>query len=225
MNMRPPNPHGNHYTSPPRPKKLREMPKYLAGLVKGFLTRLFYIFSLVFKASPFLLVAMVLLCLFDGLLPVFGAYISRDLLNEIAELISQRGSGVITEATFEVMKPLIFLFVLNLVYLFGKKVLSKLGQMTTSIAGELVVNHIKLMIIGKAKEVDLSSYDDPEFYEKLENANREAGMRPISILTATFNVISAVISACSFVAVLVTLSPWAPVLIIIAAVPGAIVNF
>ena len=201
------------------------MPRFLFGIVKGFLTRLFYIFSLVWKAAPVLLVAMVLLCLLDGVLPVFGAYISRDLLNEIALLIEQRGAGIITEASFEVMRPLLFLFIMNLVYLFGRKVLSKLGSMTTSIAGELVVNHIKLMIIGKAKEVDLSSYDDPEFYEKLENANREAGMRPISILTATFNVISAVISAVSFVAVLITLSPLAPIIIVIAAVPGAIVNF
>ena len=201
------------------------MPRFLLGLVKGFLTRLFYIFSLVWKAAPALLVAMVVLCLLDGVLPVFGAYISRDLLNEIALLIEQRGAGLITEATFDVMRPLLFLFIMNLIYLFGKKVLSKLGTMTTSIAGELVVNHIKLMIIGKAKEVDLSSYDDPEFYEKLENANREAGMRPISILTATFNVISAVISAISFVAVLVTLSPFAPLVIILAAVPSAIVNF
>ena len=201
------------------------MPRFLFGIVKGFLTRWFYIFSLVWKAAPALLVAMVLLCLLDGVLPVFGAYISRDLLNEIALLIEQRGAGIITEASFEVMRPLLFLFIMNLVYLFGRKVLSKLGSMTTSIAGELVVNHIKLMIIGKAKEVDLSSYDDPEFYEKLENANREAGMRPISILTATFNVISAVISAVSFVAVLITLSPLAPIIIVIAAVPGAIVNF
>ncbi len=225
MNMPPP-PHNNFQPKrPPRPKRMRDMPRFLFGLVKGFLSRLFYIFSLVWRAAPALLVAMVLLCLLDGVLPVFGAYISRDLLNEIAVLIEKRGAGIITEASFEVMRPLLFLFVMNLVYLFGKKVLSKLGSMTTSIAGELVVNHIKLMIIGKAKEVDLSSYDNPEFYEKLENANREAGMRPISILTATFNVISAVISAVSFVAVLVTLSVWAPVIVILAALPGAIVNF
>ena len=226
MNHFPPPPgQSKQRTERPRPKRLRDMPRFLFGTVKGFLFRLFYIFSLVWKAAPALLIAMVVLCLLDGVLPVFGAYISADLLNEIANLITQKGAGIIKEATFEVMRPLLFLFIMNLVYLFGKKVLSKLGSMTTSIAGELVVNHIKLMIIGKAKEVDLSSYDNPEFYEKLENANREAGMRPISILTATFNVISAVISAFSFIAVLVTLSPWAPIIVILSAVPGAIVNF
>ena len=197
----------------------------ILATVKGFLTRLFYIFSLVWKAAPALLVLLVFFCLADGILPVLGAYISRDLLNEIARLIGENALGALDSDAFEALRPLLFLFILNLVYLFGKKVLTKLSTMTSSIAGELVVNHIKLMIIGKAKEVDLSSYDDPEFYEKLENANREAGMRPIHILTASFNVISAVISAVSFIAVLSTMSPWAPILIILAAIPGAFVNF
>ena len=97
--------------------------------------------------------------------------------------------------------------------------------MVTSIAGELVVNHIKLMIITKAKTVDQRSFDSPAFYEKLENANREAGMRPIGILTATFNVLSAVISVISFIVVLGTLSPYAPLIIIAVSIPGAFVNY
>ena len=216
----------------PRPKSKSDLPREKQGIirgaidtVKGFLSRLFYIYSLVWKSAPFMLIALMAICLLDGVLPVLGAYISRDLLNEIARLIGVHASGGIIENAFKLLEPLIFLFVLNLVYLFAKKVTAKIKTMVTGIAGELVTNHIKLMIIGKAKEVDLARFDDPEFYEKLENANREANMRPISILTASFNVISAIISAVSFVAVLASLSPWAPILIIIAAIPGAIVNF
>jgi len=216
----------------PRPKSKSDLPREKQGIirgaidtVKGFLSRLFYIYSLVWKSAPFMLIALMAICLLDGVLPVLGAYISRDLLNEIARLIGVHASGGLIENAFKLLEPLIFLFVLNLVYLFAKKVTAKIKTMVTGIAGELVTNHIKLMIIGKAKEVDLARFDDPEFYEKLENANREANMRPISILTASFNVISAIISAVSFVAVLASLSPWAPILIIIAAIPGAIVNF
>ena len=80
------------------------------------------------------------------------------------------------------------------------------------------------MIIGKAKSLDTRSFDDPEFYERLENANREANMRPISILNATFSLISAAISAVSFVVVISQLSPIAPIVVIAAALPGAIVS-
>ena len=208
-----------------KPKSISEFPAYIIKRMTRFLTRLFYIIRLVWESAPFMLIFMALLCVLDGVLPVLGAYISRDLLNMIADLISQRNIGVLNENVFEALSPLVFLFVLNMVYLFFKKALGKLNTMVTGIAGELVINHIKLKIINKSKTVDLGSFDRPEFYEKLENANREAGMRPLSILSSTFSVISAVISAVSFVAVLATLSPYAPFLIVVAAIPGAIVNY
>ena len=197
----------------------------LSDRVFGFFKRLFYIVSLVWAAAPVLLVALVVLCLLDGVLPVLGAYISSELLNSVASLIGESSLGSVMDDVFVTMRPLIFLFVAYFVYLFLKKILGRLNTMITSIAGELVANHIKLKIIFKAKETDLASFDKPEFYEKLENANREAGMRPIHILTATFSVISAFISAISFIVVLATLSPWAPIVIIVASLPGAVVNY
>ena len=207
-----------------KPKKLSELPSYLFKKTKGFFFRLFYIFALVWKSAPFILITMMLLCILDGVLPVFGAYVSSYLLNEISDLITEKSFGIISDNAFEAMRPLIFLFMLNLLYLFMKKALSKVSTMVTGIAGELVVNHIKLSLIGKAKTLDTRSFDDPTFYEKLENANREANMRPISILNATFSLVSAIISAVSFILVLGSLHPLAPVAIIIAASPAAIVS-
>ena len=207
-----------------KPEKLSEYPSYIGKKIRGFFSRLFYIFSLVWQSAPLILIVMMLLCLLDGVLPVVGAYISSHLLNGIQDLIEKKGMDLIQTDAFEAMRPLVFLFILNLVYLFLKKVLAKVSQMVTGIAGELVVNHIKLMIIGKAKSLDARSFDDPEFYERLENANREANMRPISILNATFSLISAAISAVSFVVVLSYLSPLAPIVVIVAALPGAIVS-
>lgn len=209
----------------PKPTRLSEVPRYLARRVAGFFTRLFYILRLVAAAAPHLLAVMAVLCLLDGLLPIAGAYISRDLINHIASLLGQSASGSLWQDLFVTLRPVLFLFLLELIYLFLSKVFSRLNNMVTTLAGELVVNHIRMQIITKAKTVDQRSFDDPAFYEKLENANREAGMRPINILNATFKVISALLSAVSFVAVLAALSPWAPVVIILASIPGAAVNY
>ena len=209
-----------------KPERLRDYPAYFLKKVSGFLFRLFYIIGLVWTAAPVMLVLMALLCVADGVLPVLGAYISKDILNEIAALIgSVSKTGDIENDLFIQMQPVIALFIAYFVYTFVKKILGRLNSMVTAIAGEKVANHIKMNIITKARDVDLRSFDNPDFYEKLENANREAGMRPLHILSATFNVISSVISAVSFVVVLATLSPMAPILIICAAVPGAIVNY
>ncbi len=209
-----------------RPKRLRDYPSYFLKKAKGFFSRLFYIIKLVWEAAPAMLIAMATLCVLDGILPVIGAYISKDILNEVAALIGTvTKTGDLFSDIFVQLEPVIFLFVLYFIYSFVKRILGRLNTMVTSIAGERVSNHIKMKIITKARDVDLRSFDNPEFYEKLENANREAGMRPLHILSATFNVVSSVISALSFVVVLATLSPIAPVLIVCAAVPGAIVNY
>ena len=209
----------------PKPKSLRELPGYISRVVSGFTSRLFYIVRLVWETAPHLLLLMCLMCILEGTLPVVGAYISKDILNAIAELIGASDTGSVLDNLFDTLRPLLFLFLANFVYLFATKMLSKISGIVTALAGELVVNHIKMKIIDKSKEVDVPSFDRPEFYEKLENANREASMRPIGILSATFRVISSLISVVSFVAVLATLSPIAPIMIIVAATPGAIVNF
>ncbi len=211
----------------PAPKSIRELPSYVYRRIKGFLSRLFYILSLVWQASPKILLAMCMLCLLNGLLPVIGAYITKYLINGIADLIvsGTSSSGELYNDLFVTLKPIIIILSIEVIYLFLKRILTRINTMVTAIAGELVVNHIKLMIMGKAKSVDQRSFDDPSFYERLENANREAGMRPVNILNSTFNVISSIISVCSFIVVLATLSPIAPLIIIAASLPGAAVNY
>ena len=209
----------------PKPKSIREIPGYIFKKAKGFFLRLFYIVKLVWAAAPSVLIVMALLCAFDGILPVIGAYISKDLLNEVARLIGSEKVGDVIQDIFTIMRPALFLFITYFAYLFLRRILSRINSMVTNIAGEKVVNHIKMMIITKAKTVDMRSFDRPEFYEKLENANREAGMRPLHILNATFSVISTAISAVSFIGVLATLSPWAPVIVIITALPSAFAGY
>ena len=101
-----------------KPERLSEIPAYALKKTKGFFSRLFYIFALVWQSAPLVLIAMMLLCLLDGLLPVFGAYVSSHLLNAIQELIEDKGSGTIPTDVITAMRPLVFLFILNLVYLF-----------------------------------------------------------------------------------------------------------
>ncbi|MBQ4071993.1 MAG: ABC transporter ATP-binding protein [Clostridia bacterium] len=197
------------------------------GMVKGFLSRLFYIIRLVWETAPLLFVGMILLCLIDGVMPVVGSYITKYLLDGIQKLISEglTSSGDFLTDVLDTLRPVLFLFIFQLIYQFAKRVLERLNSMVNVVAGEMVVNHIKLKIITKAKDVDQRSFDIPAFYEKLENANREASMRPINILIATFRVISAAISVVSFIVVLTTLNSWVPVIIIASAIPGAVVNY
>ena len=118
-----------------------------------------------------------------------------------------------------------------LIFFFAYKILnqiiSRLNALVTRIAGEKVVRHVKLQIMNKAKEVDIAAFDRPEFYEKLENANREAGNRPIYVLSSTFDAISKIISLVSYVIILVTAPDmwWVAIVMMVISVPTALISF
>lgn len=212
-----------------RPKNAKEF----FGMMGAFFSRLFYIIRLVWETNPWILILLAFFCVADGLLPVLGAYISKDLLNAISVLLHDNktasliSSGNVTFSSLleGFLGTVVFLLIFYFVYQFFHKLLTRISNTVKQLAGELVCNHIKVKIIEKAKTIDLASFDRPEFYEKLENANREAGMRPLGILNSTFSIFSAVISIVSFATILVTLHPLAPLVVAVMALPGAILTY
>lgn len=218
MMMGPPFGKGPNYDKikPKKPKTLKEVPKYLFEIAKGFTSRLFYIVKLVWEAKPWILFMMMGYTVINGFLPVISALISKELINSLVYIVTGEADSFNT-----VFKYLIFQFG----FIFLSAFISSVYNMVLRLSGELVTNHIKLKILNKTKEVDMASFDMPEFYEKLENASREAGARPISILQAVFNIVSTMISLVSFIIILAKITPLAPVAIIIFSVPAAIISF
>ena len=205
-----------------KPKKLtgiKDVPRYLKELLGGFNSRLFYIFKLVWEAKPWILFLMMGYSLISGVLPVIGALISKELINALVSTVATDTAGTVEFSS--ILKLMIFQFGFILL----TAIISLLYNMVIRISGELVTNHIKLKILYKTREVDMSSFDMPEFYEKLENASREAGVRPISILQSVFGIISSVISLVSFIVILISVSPLAPVAIIVFSIPTALISF
>lgn len=205
---------------PPLPKTLRDIPRYLKELFGGFFSRLFYIFRLVWDAKPWILFAMLFMSVFNGVRPVIDAKIASLLLTALGDA----GVALVnkTEYSFShIMYYLLFQFG----FIFLANILSQAYNMVLRIAGELVTNHIKMKMLYKARTIDLASYDQPEFYEKMENANREAGTRPIQIMRSSFSIISNLITMVSFVAALLAISKTAPLLIIALSLPSAIITF
>lgn len=204
----------------PKPQNIKEVPGYLYRVISKFLYRLFYIFRLVWETKPWILFFMVFMAIWNGATPVISAFISGELLNGLAHAYVSATTG--GENLFN---NVIILLILRFAFNFITGLVSRVSSILNNIASELVVNHVNLKIMYKAREVDLASFDDPEFYERFENAKREAGNRPINILNNNFTIISTLISMVSFVVILGAIIPWAPIVIIITSVPTAIINF
>jgi ABC-type multidrug transport system fused ATPase/permease subunit len=153
-------------------------------------------------------------------MPVITSITAAELINILGEAIVAHSKGLNIE-----FSRVLGILVIQFVLIFANGLVSNINIVVTRISGELVANHVKEMIMDKAKTVDLKSFDKPDFYERLENAEREAGMRPVQILSAVFNLVSAIISMVSFVAVLFAISTAAPFIIILFALPSAIISF
>lgn len=199
----------------PKPKNIREVPDYLKRLVTKFTKRLIYILSLVWESQPIVLFVMIFLAVFNGVTPVIGSFIRARLLN----CLSLAYTGNVT------YQACISLLVLQFVYNLVVRLIGNAGSLIERIAGERVMNHIKVKIMNKSRELDLACFDLPEFYSKLENANREAGTRPMQIINSTLRIMSTIITMVSYVVVLGAISPFAPLIVVIISIPSAFVSF
>ena len=209
------------YTKITPPKNIADLPRYLRELLSGFFSRMGYVAKLVWNTGHWILFSMLFFAVFQGLMPVIGSKISEAVLNELQAQYGIFDGNFAAFFGTTAFFLLVFMFVYNIL----NSVLNTLKNAIIRIASELVVRTVKLEIMDKAKTLDLCSFDLPAFYEKLENANREAGMRPIQILSAAFSVISAAITLISYVIVLATELWWAALVMIIVSVPSAIINF
>lgn len=207
------------YDKVPSPRSVGDVPRFLKELLGGFFKRFFYIVGIVWQTGHWILFLMTFLALFNGLTPVIGALLSKEIINEL-----QAANTPVSEF----FHSRIFML---LIYLFIYRVLKRLaltaGTAVDSLSGELVIKQIKLRIMNKSHELDLQYFDLPEFYEKLENANREAGMRPIQVITKTFTAASTLIELISYIAVMATAPGLGLAAFIIMAVslPSAIISF
>lgn len=206
----------------PRPTSLREVPHYLGQVIGGFGKRLLYITKLVWETGPWILFFLVFMALFNGFMPVLGSLISSRVLNEL-----QAGFGQSVDRVLFLASPIFVMLLVLFSYRIINSVLERIKSATTRIAGEQVVRHVRLQIMHKAREVDLAAYDSPEFYEKLENANREAGHRPIQTLSSMLGLISTMISLVSYLLILFRAPGmwWGALIISVVSVPSAIITF
>ena len=199
-----------------KPSSLREVPGYIIKLLGEFFGHLFYIVKLVWETSPWILIVMMLFAILNGVIPAANSIVGAGVLNTLA--------GVITGET-TTFQPVIYLLVIQFTLIFLGGIIGHVEGIVVNIAGELVSNHIKTKIMVKAKDIDLSDFDRPSFYEKLENASREAGSRPIGILRSAFELISSMISISIFIVVLSAIHPLASIVVFALAIPSGIISF
>jgi ATP-binding cassette subfamily B protein len=98
-------------------------------------------------------------------------------------------------------------------------ILGRLIGYFDSLLADRFTRHVSLQVMEHASRLDLASYEDPVFYDKLERARVQATDR-IAMIQAIGLGIQQFIAALTLAAGVVWFSPWLLVLLIVAVVPA-----
>ena len=94
--------------------------------------------------------------------------------------------------------------------------------LTRSLLGAKLGLHVNVMILEKAQTLELRHFEDPEFYDQLTRARREASTTPVTMVTETLQLLQNVLTLVGYVSMLLVYSRWAVFGLLLAAIPATV---
>ncbi|GCE29584.1 multidrug ABC transporter permease [Dictyobacter alpinus] len=171
------------------------------------------VLGLVWDAHPWLLLAMAFVTLLSAFVPVAQVILVGLLIDRTLEAI-----------THQTLDPIWFPVILQLIISLLNQLLLNLDSLIQALLQDRVSSHIQLMILQKADTLDLSFFEDPDFYDTLRYASQESQNRPITMITQTFNLCQTVVTLLSLCAFLFRLSWWIALVGLVIPIPSFIAN-
>jgi ATP-binding cassette subfamily B protein len=173
------------------------------------------VLALVWEANPGLTLALAVLNLAQGGLPAARVWLAKLLVDAVVAAVTT-GSG--TAALPEV----IFLVALQFAIGAAGNILSTAGNICQQLLQEQVANRIQLLVMHQANALDLVFFERPQFYDLLQQVQREATFRPVQMVQTAFGLIRQVLTFVSLLALLVNLEWFIAVAALVSPIPSFI---
>lgn len=173
-------------------------------------------FQLVRRAAGGLTLAWLLLLLLQGLLPVVTVYLTRTLVDGLAKMIGSGGG-------WEAMRPLLPAGVAMALALIGMELCQGILKWLRTAQSERVQDHVHGLIHEQAMRLDLSFYDNPEYYDQLHRARIDALSRPAALIENAGSLLQSLVTLVAMGGVLLTFGIWLPLLLLFSTLPALLV--
>jgi ATP-binding cassette subfamily B protein len=171
--------------------------------------------QLVWTTNPRLSVGFALLTLIAGVLPAAVAYVGSLIVDAV---LAATASGSASLAAQRALSLVLLEGLLVAVLAGSQRGISLCQSLLRAQLGQ----RVNVMILEKALALDLAHFENSEFYDKLTRARREASVRPLSLVTRTFGLAQSAVSLLSFATLLLSFSPWAVLILVLAGFPAFI---
>ncbi|MGH9716753.1 MAG: ABC transporter ATP-binding protein [Candidatus Acidiferrales bacterium] len=168
--------------------------------------------KLVWEAAPSVVIAELAIRAMSGLLPLAMLWITKYIIDDIVNY---------TKHTAAIPKFFWWLVVLEFALACLGTILSRATDFCDTVLADRYARYISVKIMDHGSRLDLTAYEDPVFYDKMERA-RVQGTDRIVMIQATGRLFQQFITTASLAAGIIKFSPLLLVGLIVCVVPAFI---
>ena len=168
------------------------------------------VFRMVWEAAPSVVTASTLCRLIAALVPLGVLAVTKAIVDSITGLISH-----------QTPLPRFFWWLVVLEFALATLAMTsgRLIDFCDRVLADKFTRYISIRIMEHASRLDLTSYEDPLFHDKLERA-RVQGTDRIGMIQSTGRLVQEIVTTASLAASICLFSPWILVTLIVCVVPG-----
>ena len=170
--------------------------------------------QLVWQTDRRLFVAMASLTVLAGLLPAAMAVVGQRIVDAVI-LAAQTGTGQGVALGWVVLEGLLVATLSGI---------RRADDVCRSLLRAMLGHRVNVLIIDKARQLELAQFEDSQTYDQMNQARRGASSRPLSLVRRTFGIVRNGLSIVSYGALLLSFSPVAVVLLGLTALPAFFVE-
>jgi ATP-binding cassette subfamily B protein len=148
-------------------------------------------------------------------LPATQAWVGKLIVDGVVASIQSAQNDEQIRSVFIYLLLELGLFLLSAAFTHGRRLIQQLIQLQ-------LANRIRGEIIGKALTLDLAYFEDSDFYDRLQNARRDGGYKPVELINDTFLIVQNLITLISFALLMLRFSPWLVVILVVTSIPAFI---
>jgi ATP-binding cassette subfamily B protein len=165
---------------------------------------------LVWETSPPLLLGSVALRLVRALMPLAMLWVPKLIIDAVVQWVSHRSGS-----TAYIWKLVALEFGLACL----SDILGRANSLCDSLLGDKFTNRVSVRLMQHATVLDLATFEDPLFQDKLERARRQTTGR-MGLLAGILKIGQDVVSLMSMSIGLIVFSPWLMALLVAAVIPA-----
>ncbi len=196
-----------------RPQRGRDDEQFEIRKIFLAFTDLPRVMGLIWSTSRWMTIIMALVSIISGFLPAVSVWITRGVVDSVI---------VAAFSPSHPLGPVWFYVVAQLVVGLVQSLFSTLSNIVQQLLQERIGNRVQSMILRKADTLDLTFFEDPDFYDKLRNATDESVYKPMQMISQLFDFLKTAVTLFSMLALLLSLAWWLALIALLTPIPSFI---